>query len=283
MQSGSVWFVTGASRGLGLTLVQHLLNNGYKVAGTSRKKSSLEKAIGTESENFLPLEVDLTNEDSVKASIAKAESTFGKIDVLVNNAGYGQIGTLEELSDKEVRDNFEVNVFGMLHFIRHSMPIFRKNKSGHIFDISSIGGYNAGFPGWGIYCATKFAVAGLTESLAHEAKEFGINATVVYPGYFRTDFLTGDSLATPANPLEEYKLARQSQQQHQAEINGNQAGDPQKAAELLVEVAESSNPPIHLFLGADAYASVAAKDKVIGQDMAAWKDKATATGFVNQK
>lgn len=277
MQTGSVWFVTGASRGLGLTLVKYLLENGFKVAATSRNKSSLEKVIGKESTEFLPLEVDLTNEASVKASIEKANEYFGKIDVLVNNAGYGQVGTLEELSDKEVRTNFDVNVFGLLNFIRHSMPIFRKNKSGHIFDISSIGGYYAGFAGWGIYCATKFAVAGLTEALAEEAKEFGIKATVVYPGYFRTDFLSGDSMGKPANPIADYVEARKSQEQHEAEINGNQPGDPEKAAKLLVEVANSSDAPIHLFLGKDAYATVDVKNAVVQKDMAAWKSKATAT------
>ena len=160
--------------------------------------------------------------------LKKTVHHFGRIDVVVNNAGYGQIGTLEELTDEEARENYAVNVFGTLNVIRNAMPYLREQRSGNIFNISSVGGYSANFPGWGIYCSTKFAVAGFTEALAEEVKDFGVHATVVYPGYFRTDFLTKDSVKTPSNPIQAYEAARNSEQAHLNEINGNQPNDPEK-------------------------------------------------------
>lgn len=183
MNEKKVWFVTGASKGLGLTLAKKLLEEGFRVAATSRSAEALIKAVGDKSNDFLPLEMDLLNEKSVSDAVRKTLDAFGEINVVVNNAGYGQFGTLEELSDEEARQNFDVNVFGVLNVIRSVMPHLRTKRSGHIFNVSSIGGYTANFPGCGIYCATKFAVAALTESLAAESKTFGVKATVVYPGY----------------------------------------------------------------------------------------------------
>ena len=279
MDTKKVWLVTGASKGLGLTLVKRLLKEGYKVAATSRDVAALNKEVAEQTQGFLPLGVDLVNEQSVAKAIAAIIETFGRIDVVVNNAGYGQLGTLEELSDEEARKNFDVNVFGSLNVIRKVMPHLRAKKSGAIFNISSIGGFFGNFPGWGIYCATKFAVAGFTESLAAEVKAFGITATVVYPGYFRTDFLSGNSLGLPQNPIEDYAEARASETLHTNEIRGNQPGDPEKAAKVLIEIADSTNPPIHLFLGQDAYDTAKVKLETVEKDMAASEVLATATGF----
>lgn len=281
MKNTKTWFVTGASKGLGLTLVKKLLASGYRVAATSRNVDSLIAVIGEQSIDFLPLEVDLTSESSVQQGIDSAVAQFGAIDVVVNNAGYGQIGALEELSDKESRSNFDINVFGILNVIRKVMPQMRKQQSGHIFNIASIGGYNAAFAGWGIYCATKFAVVGLTEALAAEAKPFGINATVVYPGYFRTNFLAEDSINIPAHPIDDYEAARETQRQHQKEINGNQPGDPEKAAEVMISVAEVEETPVHLFLGKDAYAIVDVKDAALHKDMEGWRSLASATDITD--
>jgi NAD(P)-dependent dehydrogenase (short-subunit alcohol dehydrogenase family) len=279
MNKEKVWLVTGASKGLGLVLVQQLLSEGYKVAATSRTTEALIAAVGTDNADFLPLEVSLTSEQSVNDAIAQTIGKFGAIDVVVNNAGYGQFGTLEELSDEESRRNFDINVFGSLNVIRSVMPHLRSQGFGHIFNIASIGGYIGNFAGWGIYCATKFAVAGFTESLAAEAKDFGIHATVVYPGYFRTDFLSKESMAVAANPIAAYEAARASQAQHQNDINGNQQGDPQKAAELMIRVAAAEQPPVHLFLGQDAYDMAELKNGMVQADMLAWKKEGTATGF----
>lgn len=278
MENKKVWFVTGASKGLGLTLVKKLLSKGYDVAATSRNVEDLSKAVGSFS-NFLPLSVDLMSEESVEKAVGQTISKFGQLDFVVNNAGYGMLGALEELSDQESRQNFDVNVFGSLNVIRKVLPQMRKQQSGHIFNISSIGGFSGNFPGFGIYCATKFAVAGFTESLAAEVKPLGIKATVVEPGYFRTSFLNPDSLAVPKNPIDAYKEVRDSQAAHQNDINNQQPGDPEKASDVIISVAESNNAPLHLFLGPDAYELANAKIADVQRDMESWKALATATNF----
>lgn len=276
----NVWFVTGASKGLGLSLVKRLLDGGYKVAATSRSLSDLEKAVGSHT-NFLPLAVDILNEQSVADSISKTIARFGSLDVVVNNAGYGLVGALEELSDAESRLNFDVNVFGSLNVIRQSLPQMRKQQSGHFFNIASIGGFTGNFPGFGIYCATKFAVHGFTESLAAEVAPFGIKATIVSPGYFRTNFLEGSSLAVPKNAIEDYKSVREVQTVHENDINNNQPGDPDKAADVMIEVAAMPQPPVHLFLGPDAYNLAEVKMKDVQKDLEAVRAIATATNFDN--
>jgi NAD(P)-dependent dehydrogenase (short-subunit alcohol dehydrogenase family) len=279
MNDKKIWFITGASKGLGLTLVKKLLANGFQVAVTSRNLPALIQEIGNKSEDFLPLEVDIVNEESVKNAVDKTLQHFGKIDVLVNNAGYGQIGTLEELSNDEVRKNYDVNVFGLLNVIRYAMPHFRAAKSGHIFNIASIGGYTAGFAGWGIYCSTKFAVAGLTEALAAETKAFGVKVTLVYPGYFRTEFLSKESVMTPEKPILEYEEARQIQTIHQNEINGNQQGDPEKLATVLIQMSNEKNPALHLFLGQDAYDAAYSKIEEVKTNLEHWKKETISTSF----
>jgi NAD(P)-dependent dehydrogenase (short-subunit alcohol dehydrogenase family) len=279
MKKEKVWFVTGASKGLGLVLVKHLLQEGYKVAATSRDVNALRAEIGHESEYFLPLEVSLTSDLSVAEAVAGIIAKLGAIDVVVNNAGYGQLGTLEELTDEEARENFDVNVFGTLNVIRHVMPHFRQKKSGAFFNISSIVGFLGTFPGWGIYNATKFAVAGLTEALSAEAKSLGITATVVYPGYFKTNFLVQGSLRTAASPIAEYKEARDLEILHSEQINGNQPGDPENAAAAFIRVAEMENPPLHLFLGSDSFGMAQAKIEAVQSDLAAFESLSRSTDF----
>lgn len=279
METKKIWFVTGASKGLGLILVKKLLQNGYSVAATTRNKQSLIDEIGKASETFLPLEINLTDNNDVKTAIEKSIAHFGKIDVVVNNAGYGQIGTLEELTDEEARENFEINVFGSLNVIRNVMPHLRKQRSGTIYNVASVGGFIGNFAGWGIYCSTKFAVAGFTEALAEEAKEFGINVTVVYPGYFRTDFLSKGSLRTPKQPIQEYVAARNSEQAHLESINGNQPNDPEKAADVLIAISKEKNPPVHLLLVQDAYGLLQNKIDIITKDVQRWKDYTLSTVF----
>jgi len=277
METTKVWFVTGASKGLGLALIKKLLEKNYRVAATTRNVQALISEIGEASEIFLPLEVSLTDDENVKSAIAKTVGHFGQLDVVVNNAGYGQLGTLEELSDREARANFDINVFGTLNVIRNAMPYLREQRSGHIFNISSIGGYAGNFPGWGIYCSTKFAVAGLTEALAEEIKDFGVNATVVYPGYFRTDFLSKESARTPENSIPEYEAARNSEQAHLDEINGNQPNDPGKGAEALIVMSEEQNPPVHFLLGSGTDEFLNNKIKTITGDAEKWSDLTFST------
>jgi NAD(P)-dependent dehydrogenase (short-subunit alcohol dehydrogenase family) len=274
-----VWFVTGASKGLGLVLVQKLLQQGYAVAATSRNQKELSDAVGNTTASFLPLEVNLTDENSVRQAIDTTIRTLGGLDVVVNNAGYGLSGSVEELTDREARDNFEVNVFGSLNVVRQAMPFLRQQNSGHILNISSIGGFFGSFPGWGIYCATKFAVEGFSESLATEAKAFGIHVTIVEPGYFRTSFLTAGSMGVSQNQIDAYKEVRESQHHHQHVLNGNQQGDPEKAALAIIQITTEPNPPVHLFLGQDAYDMANAKLSAIHEELERWKELTVSTGF----
>ncbi|GAB3494800.1 SDR family NAD(P)-dependent oxidoreductase [Spirosoma knui] len=279
MNTEQVWFITGASKGIGLELVNQLLQQGHRVAATSRDVAELRRAVGVESAHFLPMAVNLVSESSVDEAIQATIAQFGRIDVVVNNAGYGQLGGLEELTDEEARANFDVNVFGLLHVIRRVMPQLRKQQSGHILNISSIAGITGNFPGWGVYCATKFAVEGLSESLAAEVAPFGIKVTIVEPGYFRTEFLSG-SLRVPQDSMEEYALIRESEAVHQQQIRGNQPGDPVKAVAAMIQIAAEPNPPLHLFLGQDAFDMAHVKIKALQDDLAQWKELTASTNFV---
>jgi len=278
MDTKKVWFVTGASKGLGLSLVKELLHEGYQVAATSRNANDLINEIGI-NENFLALETDIVNEKSVENAISAALQKFGSIDVVVNNAGYGQLGTLEELSDTEARQNFDANVFGTLNVIRSVMPHFRNKKSGHIINISSIAGFLGAFPGWGIYNATKFAVGGLTEALSAEVKSMGISATIVYPGYFKTNFLSKGSLKLAQNPIEDYKEARELEVIHETQIIGNQPGSPEKAATAFIKLAETQNPPLHLFLGSDSFGMAQNKIEILQNELDTNKEWSFSTDF----
>ncbi|RFZ84290.1 SDR family NAD(P)-dependent oxidoreductase [Mucilaginibacter terrenus] len=251
MENKKTWFITGASKGFGLSLVKQLLNAGHNVAATSRSLDGLTKAVNYTGENFLPLEAELGNEDSVGCAIHKVKQAFGRIDVVINNAGYGVGGSIEELTDRETRDNFEVNVFGTLNVIRCVMPYMRHQQSGHIINISSIAGIAPG-TGFAVYAATKFSVVGLTEVLAEDVKEFGVKVTVVAPGAFRTSFLEADSIAYPQNEIADYAAVRNIQTRF-TQMNGQQAGDPEKAAAAIIEVGQMENPPLYLLLGEDAY------------------------------
>jgi NAD(P)-dependent dehydrogenase (short-subunit alcohol dehydrogenase family) len=273
-----VWFITGASKGIGLELVKQLLQQGHHVAATSRDLAELRTAVASESADFLPLATDLASEASVGQAIAATVRQFGRLDVVVNNAGYGQLGSLEEVTDAEARANFDVNVFGTLNVIRYAMPQLRQQQAGHILNISSIAGIMGSFPGWGVYCATKFAVEGLSEALAVEVAPFGIKVTSVAPGYFRTNFLNAGSLKLAATKLPQYQVVRDNETYHeQLQQANSQLGDPAKAVAALIEIAAVPNPPLHLLLGADAYGLADAKIKSLQDDMAPWKELAVAT------
>ncbi|WP_316675418.1 SDR family oxidoreductase [uncultured Tolumonas sp.] len=273
------WLITGASQGLGLILVKKLLDAGHNVAATTRNKAALEKEIGMASKQFFPLTVDLADEASVSFAVDETIAYFDGLDVVVNNAGFGQIGTLEELSDEEARRSFDVNVFGMLNIIRSVMPYFRVNRKGHIMNISSMAGIQGYIPGWGVYCASKFAVAGLTEALAAEVSEFGVNVTLVYPGHMRTNFLSQNSIMSPKHPIQEYVSVRKGEAMAKEEMNGQQIGDPEKAAALLIRMSELEKPPLHLFMGEDVYKAVNKKIETLSTHLLDWKDDSLSIGF----
>lgn len=278
--SFKVWFITGAARGIGLSLARQVLAQGDAVAATSRTLASLHQALGDNRERLLALEVDLINEASVQTAIDKTVSTFGRIDCVVNNAGYGQQGTIEALADAELRRNFDVNVFAPLHVLRHALPHLRGQRSGHVFNVASIVGFQGGYAGWGSYVASKFALAGLTETLAAELAELGIKATVVYPGPVRTGFLSKDTLVVAERTIADYTEAQASLDMHLNDLDGNQAGDPEKVATLILQTASVAEPPMHLFAGKIANTLAEQKMQAVRQDMEAWRGASDATDFV---
>ncbi|MVN77150.1 SDR family NAD(P)-dependent oxidoreductase [Hymenobacter sp. HMF4947] len=277
MSTPKTWFVTGASQGLGLTLVKRLLHEGHRVAATSRHQVSLTQAVGTNSAAFLPLQVDLANPASVQQAIEQAISTLGHLDVVVNNAGYGIGGSIEELTDAETRQAFDVNVFGALNVVRAALPHLRAAGAGHIINISSIAAI-AGATGWAVYAATKAALSSFSEVLAQDVANFGIRVTVVEPGAFRTNFLTTESLTLPQQPIAAYEAIRTSHAKY-LEMNGAQAGDPEKAAAAIMQITTEANPPLHLLLGQDAYQRATHKLEVLGQNFQAWEALTASTQF----
>lgn len=278
-QNAKTWFVTGASKGIGLSLVRKLLEDGANVVATSRTLASLVELIGPASERFLPVQVDLVDERSVQAGIEQAISKFGRIDAVVNNAGYGLQGTIEGASNDELRRNFEVNVFAPSNVLRHVLPHLRQQRGGHIFNVGSIAGFQGGYAGWGIYAATKFALAGLTEALAAEVAEFGIKATLVYPGPVRTEFLSSGSLVVAQRNIAEYTAAQALLDVHLNEMAGKQAGDPDKLALMIIQAAGAAEPPLHLFCGKIANNLAADKLEAVKRDLVAWQEVSDATDF----
>ncbi|UZR98780.1 SDR family oxidoreductase [Chondrinema litorale] len=278
MTNKKVWFITGASKGLGLSLVNKLLKEGYKVAATSRSAENLKKAvIGANEANFLPLEVDLTNTDSIKEAIQTTNSKLGSLDVIVNNAGYGIGGTVEELSDEEITQSFDVNVFATIKVMQHALPILRKQGSGHIINISSIAGF-APASGWAMYAATKYAIMGLSEVLAEDVKSLGINVTVVAPGAFRTEFLTQESLVFSEEKIDAYQTVRDSHAKYLT-MDGKQNGDPDKAADVFIQLAESENPPVRFYMGSDAYNRALSKIDLLKRELEENKSTSYVTDY----
>lgn len=281
-QQPPVWFVTGASTGFGFDLVSQLLNQGYRVAATSRDLDRLHRIFGVESANFLPIAVDLVSDISVGEAIQTTIRQFSRIDVVVNHAAFRQVGALEEVTDEEARVNFDVNVFGTLNVLRQVMPHLRKQQSGHILNFSSTGGITGThLPGWGVYCATKFAIEGLSESLAAEVAPFGIKVTLIVPGASRTGFHTSCTMQVAQTRLEEYTVARQLEELV-FQRSDTFPNDPAKAATALIQIAGEANPPLHLILGEDAYELANDKIKALQEDMANWKELTFSTGFLNR-
>jgi len=277
MGKKKVWFITGASKGLGLSLVHQLLNAGQYVAATSRNISELKKAVNNDSGKFLPLAVNLADEQSVDDAIKATIAKFERIDVVINNAGYGIGGSIEELSDAETRNSFDVNVFGTLNVIRKVSPYLRTQRAGHIINIASIAGI-AGATGWAVYAAAKSAVIALSEVSAEDLKEFGVKVTVVAPGAFRTSFLTADSLILAANPIGEYEEVRAIHNKY-LKMDGQQIGDPEKAAAAMISLASMPNPPLHLLLGNDAFQRANNKLESLQKEFRDWKAITISTDF----
>ncbi|KAA0929846.1 SDR family NAD(P)-dependent oxidoreductase [Streptomyces apricus] len=275
----STWFVTGASRGLGLELVRQLLAQGSNVAATTRSAERLTAALGdmADTGRLLPLTVDLTDESQVGSAVERTVERFGRLDVAVNNAGYGYLAAVEETGRDDVRDMLDVQVVGVWNVLRSVLPVMREQRGGRIINISSVLGLTA-VPGWALYCAGKFALEGLSEALAAEVAEFGIKVTVVEPGYFRTSFLTPDSLALPAETSRHYPAVRAMVEDH-IKLQGHQLGDPVKGAAAIIARATVDDGPLRQLLGSDAHAYATAKVEALRADLDATAAEAPATDF----
>jgi NAD(P)-dependent dehydrogenase (short-subunit alcohol dehydrogenase family) len=276
MGTQKVWFITGASKGMGLEITKAVLNNGDKVIATSRNTSALLEKFGENEVNLLPIKLDITNEEDVQNAISKGIDKFGKIDFVVNNAGYNLLGNIEEISDIEFRKTMDVNVFAMTHIIRNVLPHLRKQQSGHIINIASMLGYMS-YPGNGSYSASKFAVIGLSEALAQEVAPFGIKVTILAPGTFRTNFMNEETLSVAQHKIDAYDLDKQIAQF--TGFDGKQLGDPKKLAAVVLKLTEMPNPPLHLPLGSDSYHAILEVRKNEKVELEQWKSLSVSTDF----
>jgi len=277
MTQSNVWLVTGASKGLGLATVRHALAQGFRVAATSRDARRLQSEVGAGEDTFLPLEVSLTDQTSIASAIRQTKEHFGSIDVLVNNAGYAVLGAMEEISDADVRANFDINVFGVMNMMRGVLPIMRAQGRGQIINIASISG-SIGMASTAIYSATKAAVILLSESVAEEVADFGISVTAICPGGFRTDFLDKTSARHPKQSIDDYQGVHAAME-HFARLNGNQGGDPEKAAEVLVEITRIKNRPTRLYIGKDALRGIEQKLRNVAQSVDHYRKLSESTNF----
>ena len=259
-----VWFITGCSTGFGRELAKVLIDRGYRVVATARDPRKIADLVEGHSVTALAVKLDVEKQPQIEAAVEAAKRKFGRIDVLVNNAGYGYLAAIEEGEDADVRAMFETNFFGLAATTRAVLPLMRAQKSGAIVNISSMGGF-IGFPGFGYYAATKFAVEGLSESLSKEVAPFGIKVLIVEPGPFRTDW-AGRSLKTPKRPIDAYAetaIARRNQTQN---YSGTQPGDPVRAAEAIIATVEAPNPPLRLPLGNFAYDAMRAELEAVRKE-----------------
>lgn len=270
MPSQNVWFITGASRGIGAETVKAALAAGDKVVATGRNRAQLEAAFGGETAHLLPLALDVTRPEQAQAAVEAAVAHFGRIDVLVNNAGYGQLGLFEEVSAAAIERQYATNVFGLFHVTRAILPVMRRQRSGRVFNLSSMGGA-IGFPYASIYCSTKFAVEGFSESLALDVADFGIRVTIVEPGFIRTDFLDDRSIRYGDETIDDYAAVSARLRDEYASYNHRQGGDPAKLAAALVTLAASAHPPMRYAAGSDAFERISGKLAGVRAELEHWQ------------
>lgn len=272
-----VWFITGASRGLGALIAEAALADGNAVVAAGRNPAAITERLG-QAPGLRAVALDVTRPEQAQAAVAAALQAFGRIDVLVNNAGFGLLGAVEESSDADVRRMYDTNVFGLLNVTRAALPAMRERRAGHVINISSIGGFRSG-AGFGAYCSTKFAVEGLTEALHDELAPLGIHATVVEPGYFRTDFLDATSLVVAPGEIADYAATSGQVRRRAVDLNHQQPGDPVWLAAAMVELANAAEPPLRLPLGSDTLAAIAEKLAYVARETETWQALARSTDF----
>jgi NAD(P)-dependent dehydrogenase (short-subunit alcohol dehydrogenase family) len=272
-----VWFITGCSTGFGRELAKQVLELGHKVVVASRKTEDVEDIVADYPDTAIAVKLDVTNPGEIKSSVEEAKQKFGQIDVLVNNAGIGYFGAIEESEDDEVRRMFEINFWGLANMTKAVLSGMREKRSGHIVNIASIGGL-VGFPAVGYYNATKFAVDGFSDALSKETAPLGIKVTVVCPSGFRTDW-AGRSANNSKIVINDYKTTAETNKNNIRGYSGKQPGDPVRAAKAIIDAVESENPPLHLLLGVAALKGARNKLEVLKKDFDTWEDTTTGADF----
>ncbi|WP_176707468.1 oxidoreductase [Rhizobium leguminosarum] len=271
------WFITGASSGLGRALAEAVLARGWRAAMTARRPETLADLTAEHGDRALALALDVTDSNSIAGAVHDAETHFGAIDVLVNNAGYGYLSAIEEGDDAEIRAQFETNVFGLIAVTKQVLPGMRSRRQGHIFNVSSLGGLVA-FAATGYYHATKFAVEGLSESLSHEVKSLGIDVTILEPGAFRTDW-AGRSMVESSTIIDDYAETSGKRRQATRSVSGNQPGDPVRAATAIISAFEADEPPLRLLLGAPALKIARERLDALRANFEAWAETTLSADF----
>lgn len=274
-----VFLITGASSGFGRALAETVLERGGRAVMTARKPDSIADLVEKHAGHALAVRLDVTDEHERLAAVQAALECFGRVDVLVNNAGRGSLGAAEEFSSAQIRAQMEVNFFAAIEMTRAVLPVMRNRKSGHILNISSIGGrVNVG--GFSLYGASKFALEGFSEALADEVRPLGIRVTLVEPGAFRTEF-AGDANVRPETTIDDYKPVIEPVRKYLYGNSGKQAGDPRKAARAMIAAVESDEPPLRLMLGADAYGLWEQKRAAMDEEAAQWREVGEDTAFAD--
>jgi len=276
MKTQKVWFITGASRGFGLEIARAALVAGDRVVATVRYQPTQLATTLHNHPALYVVQMDVTQEEQVQAAVKQGIARFGRLDVLVNNAGFGMVTAIEEATDAEVRKQYDTNVFGLLNVTRAVLPYLRQQKSGHIINISSLFGYDA-IPGWGLYGSTKFAVEGLSKGLAVELAPLGIHVTVVAPGLFTTDFLSTESYTAAKTIIADYQETVGTMRSGASALHGNQPGDPKKFAAVMIQLANTERPPVHLPVGKDTIAMYRNNAAKMAQEIEVWLPVATST------
>ncbi|WP_321904332.1 oxidoreductase [Paraburkholderia tropica] len=272
-----VWFITGCSIGFGREFARAVLARGWRCIATARNKAALDDLAPEAGERLLCVSLDVTDPAQIAAAVAQARERFGAIDVLVNNAGYGYQSSIEEGEETQIRAQFDANVFGLFALTRAVLPVMREQKRGHVINITSVAGL-AGFPGSGYYAASKHAVEGFSDALLAEAGPLGIKVTCVEPGPFRTEW-AGRSLVQTPNRIADYAETAGARMQRTAEGSGHQPGDPARAAQAIIRIAEVESPPRHFVLGAFGMDAVAARLRAALADIETWREAGLATDF----
>jgi NAD(P)-dependent dehydrogenase (short-subunit alcohol dehydrogenase family) len=276
-QTDRVWFVTGASSGFGRAISQAVVDRGHRLVAATRTRGAAQELVDQHPDRSLAIALDVTNAAASRAAFSEAIARFGRVDVVVNNAGYGHVGAVEELTDAELRQQLEVNLFGVINVTRAALPHLRRQRSGHFVQMSSLNGVE-GLAGGGYYAASKFAIEGLSESLADEVAPLGIRVTIVEPGPHRTRFANERS-APRARPISDYAGSVGKTREIVSQLDGNQPGDPIRAADAILRAVESDDPPLRLPLGQMALDNIRARLAAQLQELEAWAELSAGSDF----